>query len=212
MKPYVYKITNKEGCYYYGARWAYDGEPEDDLFVNYFTSSTLIHEMIEIKGIDFFETEIITITDSHRKCLDIEYELIKKNFDDSKCLNRAIGKCTIWDDKLKKQVSNSVSKLWDKDSHRNNFSEKNSGDKNHNYKKPPWRNVNGDKQNWYKAKEIYNDFIKESWDFNKYGMGRYYLIKRYKISQGMSRSLISKLKSGWIPTEDNDFIDYCNAR
>lgn len=38
-KPYVYKIENKIGEFYFGVRWDYSGNPENDLWINYFTSS-----------------------------------------------------------------------------------------------------------------------------------------------------------------------------
>lgn len=212
MKPYVYKLTNSNGEFYYGCRWNYDGEPKNDLLINYFTSSKLIHELISLNGIDYFIGEIIATTDNPKECLEIEYNLIKESFDNPKCLNRAMGKCTIWDDELKKKVSKSVKKLWDDSDYRNNQSIIRSGHKNHNYKKPPWRNVNGDKKNWYKSIKIYEDFKSEKWDFTVYGMGRKYLMERYDISQGMSRKLIELFKNNWNPLTDKDFMDYYNGR
>ena len=71
-----------------GAVKIYEGQL---LALNTFVKDDALKKTIEEMKLhekehcDFFETEIITITDSPRKCLDIEYELIKKNFDDSKC-------------------------------------------------------------------------------------------------------------------------------
>lgn len=210
MKAYVYKIVSKNKEFYYGVRWCYNGEPKNDLWVNYFTSSTLIHEMINEYGIDYFNPEIIKIFGDNKEALDYEYQLIKESIDNELCLNRALGKCTIWDEYLKNKVSDSVKKLWEKEDYRDNQLKKHSEEFNHNFNLPSWRNVNSDIDSWLKVLTIYNDFINEGWDLNKYGYGRSYLVKRYNIKMGTSRCLLNKFKNGWSPKEDKDFNMFLN--
>jgi hypothetical protein len=212
MKPYVYKITSKDGRYYFGVRWDYSDAPEKDLLITYFTSSSLVHQIIKEEGIFFFEKEILKIFDHKEDALEYEYLLIKSSINDSMCLNRAMGKCTIWDDELRKKVSSTMKSLWENPNYRQNIQSKNSGLGNHNYKRPSWRNVSSDIQSWVKVKYIYEDFIKENWDLNKYGFGRHFLMKRYGISQGTARCLIKKLRSCWNPNLDQDYMSFYSEK
>lgn len=204
--PYVYRIDNVKGEFYFGVRWNYDGEPQDDLWFNYFTSSTLIKEMILQNGSNYFTAKIIKILSTKEEALNEEYNLIKNNIDDKKCLNRALGKCAIWDDVLKKQVSESMKKFYSIPENREKLKFRSLADKNPNFRKKSWRNVNSDIDSWKKAILIYEDYISEKWDLNKYGFGREYLMNRYKIVQGTSRCLIKLLKNNWNPLLDSDYL------
>ena len=205
-KPYVYKITSVEGEYYFGVRWDYEGNPIDDLWKKYFTSSSLIKEMIFTNGIDYFKPEIITICDNEKQALGLEYEFIKENIQDRKCLNRALGKCTIWDEVLKKIVSESMKNVRQYPEYQRNASEKMKGSNNPNFEKKPWRNINSDIPSWVKIIDVYQDFINENWDFSKYGFGRIFLMNRYNISQGTSRKFIYLVKNNWNPFLDTDYL------
>lgn len=205
-KPYVYKIENKNGEFYFGVRWDYQGLPNDDLWINYFTSSSLIKEILINKGVEYFTPTIIKIFETREESLEFEYSLIKKNMNKNGCLNRALGKCTIWDESLKKQVSNSMKKLWENENYRKNHYSKSSGINHHNYNLQPWRNVNSDIKSWIKIKVIYDDFSSEKWEINKYGYGRNFLMRRYDIVQGTARKFISILKNNWNPYLDVDYL------
>lgn len=202
---YVYNIKGLDDEFYIGVRWNYSGDPENDIWVNYFTSSSYIKQMIIQKGVEYFSPTVIKTFESEKEALEYEYNLIKENFENEKCLNRAMGKCTIWDDFLKKQVSNSMKKLWMSENYRQN--RKNQiGEKNHNFGLKPWRNINSNKDSWKKSIEIFIDYQNEKWDFEKYGFGRQFLISRYHIAQGTARSLIKLLKNNWNPLIDSDFL------
>jgi hypothetical protein len=54
MRPYVYKLENLDGEFYYGVRWDYKGEPENDLLIEYFSSSLTVKKMISENGINYF--------------------------------------------------------------------------------------------------------------------------------------------------------------
>jgi hypothetical protein len=210
MKPYVYKLVGQNSEYYFGVRWNYKTEPENDLLVNYFTSSETIKKMMLEYGVNYFVGEILNIFDDKESALDYEYNLIKNSINDINCLNKAMGKCTIWDDELKKRLSGSIKKLFDNPKHREMHRNKSVGENNHNYKLKPWRNINSDVESWKVAIKIYDDYIFEKWDLTKYGFGRFYLIKRYKIKQGSARRLISLLREGWNPYNDKDYLDFMN--
>lgn len=205
-KPYVYKIQNKFGEFYFGVRWDYSGEPEEDILINYFTSSSLIKELLIKNGVDYFDAEIIKTFDNKKDALNFEYSLIKENIEDKKCLNRALGKCTIWDEKLKTQVSNSVKKLFNNPDYVEMRRELSRGSKNHNFGRKPWRNVRSNIHCWMLALQIYQDYVVENWDFRKYGYGRHFLMKRYNIVQGTSRKIITLLKNNWNPFLDKDYL------
>jgi hypothetical protein len=208
MKPYVYKVENTLREYYYGVRWDYQGNPEDDLLIEYFTSSEIVKKMIFDNGVKFFNGQILKLFDTKEEALGYEYNLIKNSINDEKCLNRAMGKCTIWNEELKKKVSDSIKELWKNPNYRQNYKEKKSSEKNHNFGLRPWKNVNSDLDSWKKSIIIYNDYIGEKWDLGKYGFGRFYLIKRYGIKQGSARKMIELFKEGWNPHTDLDYLNF----
>lgn len=166
-KPYVYKIENQDKEFYYGVRWDYEGEPQNDLWVNYFTSSSLIKEIILLKGVNHFNPKIVKVLETIEEALSFEHDLIKNNINEKGCLNRALGKCTIWDNFLKKKVSGSMKKVWENKEYRNRASIKSSGPNNHNFEKKPWRNVNSDIESWKKVLEIYKDFFNRKMEFQQ---------------------------------------------
>lgn len=204
--PYVYKIESVNNEFYFGVRWNYNGSPENDLWKNYFTSSKTVKEKIQKNGYGYFTSYIIKTFDNIEDALNFEYSLIKENKTNKNCLNRAIGKCTIWNDELKKQVSNSLKKISLNDDYRKKLSDRVKGEKNHNYGKKPWDNINSSIDSWKKIIDIYNDYIIENWDFNKYGSGRLFLIKRYGIAEGTARKFINLVKNNWNPLLDNDYL------
>ena len=70
MKPYVYKITSKNNEYYFGVRWDYKSTPQEDLWKEYFTSSTLVHELIQKNGKEYFYIEILFLFESKEDALN----------------------------------------------------------------------------------------------------------------------------------------------
>jgi hypothetical protein len=208
MRPYVYKLENLDGEFYYGVRWDYEGEPENDLLKEYFSSSVTVKKMISENGINYFKGTILKLFETKEQALDYEYTLIKESINNDKCLNRAMGKCTIWNDELKKKVSESVKELWKNPEFRQNYKLKRSAENNHNFGKKPWKNVNSDLESWKKAIIIFKDYQNEKWDLNKYGFGRFFLIKRYGIKQGSARKLVNLLREGWNPYDDLDYLNF----
>jgi hypothetical protein len=208
MKPYVYKLTGKDGSFYFGVRWYYETTPEEDLFKNYFTSSNSVKKIIEEEGLNFFKTEILQVFETKEDALQYEYNLIKGSLNDNLCLNRSLGKCTIWNDELKSRLSESMKKRWKDYNYRNNRSNLFTSNTNPNKNKPSWRNLSSCVASWMKSKEIYDDFQKEGWDLEKYGFGRKMLVVRYSIKEGTARNLIKKFRESWSPYEDQDFLNF----
>lgn len=208
MKPYVYKLTGKDGSFYFGVRWYYETTPEEDLFKNYFTSSNSIKKIIEKEGLNFFETQILQVFETKEDALQYEYNLIKGSLNDNLCLNRSLGKCTIWNDELKSKLSESMKKRWKDYNYRNNHSNLFTSETNPNKNKPSWRNLMSCVDSWMKSKEIYDDFQREGWDLEKYGFGRKMLVVRYSIKEGTARNLIRKFRENWSPHEDQDFLNF----
>lgn len=83
----------------------------------------------------------------------------------------------------------------------------NLGAKNSQYKIAPWRNVNKKRDDWSWASDIYDDYIKNEWDWFKHGKGRLFLEKRYGLSPGPARSMIDKFRSGWVPYDDPEWLE-----
>lgn len=80
--PYTYLIRhNPTGAVYYGVRWKnvrLSTQPEDDLWVNYFTRSTRVHKLIEEYGKDSFSVEIRKKFDSVDKARKWESEVLRR--------------------------------------------------------------------------------------------------------------------------------------
>jgi hypothetical protein len=207
-KPYVYKIISKNDEVYFGIRWDYNGNPNNDLWKKYFTSSTTVKNLILQLGINYFEPTVIKVFDSKEEALEYEYFLIKENLNNPKLLNKALGKCAIWNEDLKKQVSNSMKKIWENEEYKLRGKLNSLGANNHNFGVRPWNNINSNVESWVKVKKIYEDFRIENWDLKKYGFGRNFLMKRYGICQGTARRFLSLLKENWSPFEDENYIEF----
>ena len=96
--PYTYKIThNESGMFYYGCKYAEDGYTHPELFWNinhkrgYFTSSKIIHKMIEEYGYKSFEIEIRKTFTSPEETFNFEQKVLKKIINWNNCLNAGVG-------------------------------------------------------------------------------------------------------------------------
>lgn len=92
MSYYTYRIQNRiTNQFYYGSRYKntiLGLEPNEDLWIKYFTSSKSIKELIKIYGKDSFITEIILTSRDAESCYWLEQSLIKENIDNPLCLNK----------------------------------------------------------------------------------------------------------------------------
>lgn len=91
IDAYVYRITNKiTNEFYYGYRYKNQSlgiQPEDDLWIKYFTSSNRIKNDLNQYGKNSFITEIIYKNVDSVKCWQQEQILIKENWGDPKLIN-----------------------------------------------------------------------------------------------------------------------------
>jgi chromatin remodeling complex protein RSC6 len=77
--PYTYYLYHKPtGLKYYGSRWANKVSPENDLWINYFSSSKKVNQLIEEYGKDSFHYEIRKLFATKEQCLDWETKFLTK--------------------------------------------------------------------------------------------------------------------------------------
>lgn len=76
--PYVYLLKNKTtGLFYYGVRFGKNCHP-DDFWIDYFTSSKLVKDLIKKHGKSDFEHEIRKKFDSKEAAIDWEQRVIRR--------------------------------------------------------------------------------------------------------------------------------------
>lgn len=89
---YTYLVKNKiTNQFYYGSRCKnvrLKITPEEDMWVNYFTSSKIVKELIEEYGNNSFDIKIILKDIDYDKCYFLEQELISEHINDPLCLNK----------------------------------------------------------------------------------------------------------------------------
>jgi hypothetical protein len=81
MKAYTYYVYHPEtGKKYYGSRYSKDlnKTPEEDLWVTYFTSSPLVHKLIEEYGKDSFEYEVRKTFQSIKEAYAYEQRVLRR--------------------------------------------------------------------------------------------------------------------------------------
>jgi hypothetical protein len=97
---YTYFIKNKiTNQFYYGFRCGnitHKRHPEDDLWIEYFTSSKRIKSLIKQYGTASFECNILLKDSNKEKCYIYEQELISKNINNEMCLNQYCNLNGIW--------------------------------------------------------------------------------------------------------------------
>jgi len=88
---YVYKIICKPtGQYYFGSRYGHSTksiQPADDLWKLYFTSSSVVKELITIYGKEAFNPLIIKLFDQRDQAYWYEQQLIENHIEDPLCVN-----------------------------------------------------------------------------------------------------------------------------
>lgn len=105
---YVYRIFhNPTGYFYYGAKYSKDANP-DTFWVDYFTSSSRIAELVEEYGADSFDTKIVkTGFKTNDDCLTYEGKLILKTFRNERSLNfrHSLSYCGVDEKSIEKMVN-----------------------------------------------------------------------------------------------------------
>lgn len=95
------------GQVYYGVRIANTEPPENDLWVKYFTSSKLVHSMIEKYGTESFEYQIRKTFKSKDLAIIWEEKILRKFnvLHNEKWLNASIAGYFIHTEEIKKKIS-----------------------------------------------------------------------------------------------------------
>lgn len=92
ITPYVYYIKNKiTNEFYYGSRFGNvrkNRTPDEDFWIHYFTSSKLVHKLLEDNGAESFEYQILHRASTYNECYWVEQQYIKDNSKDPLGLNR----------------------------------------------------------------------------------------------------------------------------
>lgn len=93
---YVYKITiNETGQFYFGFRKANKDLPENDLLVNYFSSSKVIKELISVKGLNSIIGEVLFQSNDPTESYWHEQKLIEQHYGNPLLLNQHYQKSNL---------------------------------------------------------------------------------------------------------------------
>lgn len=91
---YIYKITfSKTSQYYFGGRYSKKADPSE-LGETYFTTSSLVQNLLFTHGKDNVIFEVIEISNDKDACLAKECSLINEHRNEPLCLNRQWNEVT----------------------------------------------------------------------------------------------------------------------
>jgi hypothetical protein len=108
MKPYTYLIKHRPtGKVYYGFRCANKTEPHEDLWKQYFTSSSKIQQLIEETGVDSFDIEIRQVFESKEQAVLWETKVLRrcKVLEDDRWINQNIAGYIVPTEESRKKIS-----------------------------------------------------------------------------------------------------------
>lgn len=83
---YVYKVTHKTGKFYIGSRKT-SVAPEEDLWVKYYTSGSLVKQLLAAGSAADFVPQVLATFETHDQCYWAEQALIKEHIKIPSCLN-----------------------------------------------------------------------------------------------------------------------------
>lgn len=88
MQPYTYLITHKEtGLKYYGVKFSKDADPSS-FWVEYFTSSKIVKEIVEKEGKGSFSFEIDKLFNTADEAIEYEREFLSSIVNKEEWLNQ----------------------------------------------------------------------------------------------------------------------------
>jgi group I intron endonuclease len=92
--PYIYRVENNlTNQFYYGARYVETVAPDQDIWVNYFTSSKSVKKLIETYGRESFTISILETHVDADICYQHEQAFIKLHIENPLCLNKQYREC-----------------------------------------------------------------------------------------------------------------------
>jgi hypothetical protein len=68
----------------------------------------------------------------------------------------------------------------------------------------------GTADSWIKAQYIFDNYVENGWSFSQYGKGYTHFVTKYKIKQGVARTMIKMFKNNWNPNLDDDYQKFLN--
>lgn len=135
MKPYTYLIKHRPtGKVYYGFRCANKTEPHEDLWKQYFTSSSKIQQLIEETGVDSFDIEIRRVFESKEQAVLWETKVLRrcKVLEDDRWINQNVAGYIVPTQESRKKISDFHKGKAKSEEHREKIRQGNIGKK-----KPP---------------------------------------------------------------------------
>jgi hypothetical protein len=108
MKSYTYLIKHRPtGQVYYGYRSANKTNPVEDLWQNYFTSSSRVHQLIKETGVDSFDVEIRKTFESKEQASSWETRVLRrcKVLTDDRWINQNIAGYIMPSKESRKKIS-----------------------------------------------------------------------------------------------------------
>jgi hypothetical protein len=133
MKPYTYLIKFKPtGQCYYGSRFKnvrLGINPEDDLMINYSTSSKYIRSLIDEHGLDAFDWEVRKTFDTPEQATNWESRVLKRCrvLESNKWLNQNVSGHILLTEEGRKKISDFHKGKAKSEEHKKNLSESQKG-------------------------------------------------------------------------------------
>ena len=135
MKPYTYLIKHKpSGKVYYGFRSANKVDPEQDLWKQYFTSSSKVQQLIEKTGVDSFDVEVRRVFETKEQAILWETRVLRrcKVLHDDRWINQNIAGYIVPTEESRKKISDYHKDKPKTNEHKQNLSKSQKG-KSKNY-------------------------------------------------------------------------------
>jgi len=135
MKPYTYLIKHKpSGKVYYGFRSANKVDPEQDLWKQYFTSSSKVQQLIEETGVDSFDVEVRRVFETKEQAILWETRVLRrcKVLHDDRWINQNIAGYIVPTEESRKKISDYHKDKPKTNEHKQNLSKSQKG-KSKNY-------------------------------------------------------------------------------
>jgi hypothetical protein len=139
MKPYTYLIKHRpSGKVYYGFRSANKVDPEQDLWKQYFTSSSKVQQLIEETGVDSFDVEVRRVFETKEQAILWETRVLRRCrvLEDDRWINQNIAGYVVPTEESRKKISDYHKDKPKTDEHKQKIRQSQKGSKR------PWSKKN----------------------------------------------------------------------
>jgi hypothetical protein len=146
MKPYTYLIKHRPtGKVYYGFRCANKTEPHDDLWKQYFTSSSKIQQLIEETVKESFDIEIRRVFETKEQAVLWETKVLRrcKVLEDNRWINQNVAGYIVPTEESRKKISDYHKDKPKSEDHKQKLSASQKGKPKNSqvYKSPEYREL-----------------------------------------------------------------------